>query len=117
MEIARQRRQQQQDLFDRVKGLQATGLPMSVIAQQLGCNRRRLDRWGKLRALPERRKMPPRPGSVETFRMYLRQQWDAGYRNGRMLFDEIRAMGYVGTYKARNTLVSPWRLGNVAFER
>jgi hypothetical protein len=116
MEIARQRRQQEQALFDRVKALQAAGLPMSVIAHQLGCNRRRLDRWGKVRELPARRMMPPRPGSVETFRAYLRQRWDAGYRNGRMLFDEIRALGYVGTYKSLHKLVSPWRLGNVAFE-
>lgn len=115
-EITRQRRQEQQDLFDRVKVLQATGVPMSAIAQQLGYNRRRLDRWGKLDALPERRRMPPRPGSVETFRMYLRQRWDAGCCNGRMLFDEIRARGYGGTYKSLHTLVSPWRLGNLAFE-
>jgi hypothetical protein len=77
-EIARQRRQDAQTLFDRFKGLQATGRPISAIAQQLGVNRRRLDRWGKVRALPTRRMMPPRPGSVETFRAYLRQRWDAG---------------------------------------
>jgi hypothetical protein len=115
-EIARQRRQDEQALFDRFKGLQATGRPISAIAQQLGVNRRRLDRWGKVRALPTRRMMPPRPGSVETFRAYLRQRWDAGYRNGRMLFEEIRALGYGGRYKALHKVVSPWRLGNVAFE-
>ena len=115
-EIARQRRQQQQALFDRVKGLQAAGLPMSIIAQQLGCNRRRFDRWGKVRELPARRMMPPRRGSVATFRAHLRQRWNAGYRNGRMLFDEIRALGYIGTYTPLHRLLSPWRLGNVAFE-
>jgi hypothetical protein len=61
--------------------------------------------------------MPPRPGSVETFRAYLRQRWDAGYRNGRMLFDEIRTLGYGGRYKSLHKVMSPWRLGNVAFER
>ena len=71
--FVRQRRQQQQDLFGRVKVLQATGLPMSAIAAQLGCNRRRLNRWGKLSVLPERRMLPPRPGSVQTLRVYLRQ--------------------------------------------
>src|SRR6267154_1546158 len=35
-EIARQRRHEQQDLFDRFKTLQATKLPMAVIARQLG---------------------------------------------------------------------------------
>jgi len=61
--------------------------------------------------------MQPPPGSAETFREYLRQGWDAGYRNGRMLFDDLRALGYGGTYKAVGKILSPWRLGNVAFER
>jgi hypothetical protein len=115
-EIARQRREEQQALFDRVKGLQATGLPMSVIAQRLGCNRRRFDRWGKVGELPARRMMPPRRGSAATFRAYLRQRWNAGCRNGRMLFDEIRALGYVETYTPLHKRLSPWRLGNMTFE-
>jgi hypothetical protein len=80
-EIARQRRQHEQDLFDRFKTLQATQRPICAIAQQLGVNRRRLDRWGKVRELPTRRLMPPRPGCVEPFRTYLQQRWDAGYRS------------------------------------
>jgi transposase len=115
-EIARQRRQETQDLFDRFKGLQATKLPMTVIAQQLGLNRRRFDRWAKVDTLPTRSPMPPRPRSAEPFRAYLRHRWDAGCRNGQVLFDEIHALGYTGTHKTVNKLVSPWRLGNVAFE-
>jgi hypothetical protein len=60
--------------------------------------------------------MQPTPGSAETFRQYLRQRWDAGYRNGRMLLDELRALGYVGSYKSVGKVLSPWRFGNVAFE-
>ena len=67
-QIARQRRQETQDLFDRFKGLQATKLPMTVIAQQLGLNRRRFDRWAKVDTLPTRSPMPPRPRSAEPFR-------------------------------------------------
>jgi transposase len=115
-EIARQRRQQMQDLFDRFKGLQATKVPMSVIAHQLGFNRRRFDRWAKVDALPTRSPMPPRRRSAEPFRAYLRGRWDAGYCNGRMLFDEIHARGYTGTHKTLNKIVSPWRRGNIAFE-
>lgn len=116
-EIGCQLRQTDQNLFDTFKALQATGAPISVIAQQLGCNRRRLDKWTTQRTLPARQKRHPPPGSAEAFREYLRQRWDAGYRNGRLLFDEIHALGYAGTHKTLNKLVSPWRLGNVAFER
>jgi hypothetical protein len=99
-EIARQRRQQMQDLLTGSrKGLQATKLPMSVIARQLGLNRRRFDRWAKVDTLPTRSPMPSRPRSAEPFRAYLRRRWDAGYRNGQVLFDEIHALGYTGTHK------------------
>jgi hypothetical protein len=74
-----------------------------------------LDRWAKQKELPERNKMQPRSGSAENFREYLRQRWDAGYRNGRMLLDEMRASGYVGSYKAVGRVLSPWRLGNMTF--
>ena len=115
-EIARQQRQSQQDLFDTFKKLQATQPPISEIARQLGLNRRRLDKWATLSELPERKKMVPRPGSVETFTEYLRRRWQDGYRNGRMLFDEIQALGFVGTHKTLDKFLSPWRVGNVAFE-
>lgn len=88
-----------------------------MIAQQLGCNRRRLDKWATQSQLPPRQKKHPSPGSAETFREYLRQRWDAGYRNRRVLLDELRAFGYKGTYKTVGKIVSPWRQGNVAFER
>lgn len=90
--------------------------PMAVIGRQLGFNRRRLDRWAKVDALPTRSPMPARPRSAEPFRAYLRQRWEAGYRNGRLLFEEIQALGSTGTHKSVNKLVSPWRLGNIAYE-
>jgi hypothetical protein len=113
---SRQRPQQMQDLFDRFKGWQATKWPMSVIARQLGLNRRRFERWAKVDASPTRSPMPSRPRSAEPFRSCLRQRWDAGYRNGQVWFDEICALGYTGTHKTLNRLVTPWRMGNVAFE-
>jgi hypothetical protein len=66
--------------------------------------------------LPERKKMVPRPGSVETFGEYLGKRWPVGYRNGRILFDEIQALGFVGTHKTLDKFLSPWRHGYVAFE-
>jgi hypothetical protein len=116
-EIRRQLRQTHQQLFDTFKTLQATGMPIGVIAQRLGCNRRRLDKWAKQSQLPARQKMHPSPGSAETFREFLRQRWDAGCRNGRALVDELRVRGYQGTYKAVGKILSPWRVGNVAFEQ
>ncbi len=55
-EVARQKREITQDLFDKFKGLQIAGLPISMISQQPGFNRRRFDKWAKLSDLPERNK-------------------------------------------------------------
>jgi hypothetical protein len=78
---ARQKRESKKELFAGCKQLQAAGLPMSQIALRLGLNRRRLDKWAELNELPERKRMTPRPGSIGMYRDYLRQRWDADYRN------------------------------------
>lgn len=61
-EAAWQRRQQQLELFETVAGDESRGT-VRQIAAHLGVNRRRLDRWLRLDALPERHRMEPRgPG-------------------------------------------------------
>jgi hypothetical protein len=37
---------------------------------------------------------------TEPFRAHLRQRWEAGRRNGRLLFDEIQGLGYTATHKS-----------------
>jgi transposase len=108
-EEVRQRRQQKLELFRMIQTRKAEGLKVSQIARQLGMNRRRIDKWVKLKELPERSKMQPRPGMAESFREYLRQRWDAGYQHGRTLLAEIRELGYTGSYSWLAHLLSPWR--------
>ena len=70
-EMARQRRQENLELFQTLHRMKAAGLTVTDIAKQLGLNRRRLDRWLRLDTLPERNRMQPRPGMVESFRELL----------------------------------------------
>jgi hypothetical protein len=70
----RQLRTTDQHLFDTFKALQATVQPIAVIAQQLGCDRRRLDKWATQSQLPAPQQQHPTPRSAETFREYLRQR-------------------------------------------
>jgi Transposase len=107
----RQRRQQKLELFETVRQMKAAGLKVSEIARRLGVNRRRLDKWVGQEVLPERNRMAPRPGMAESFRGYLRQRWQAGFRHGRKLFAEIQQLGYGGSYSHLAELLSPWRLG------
>ena len=84
-------------------------MKVSKIAQQLGVNRRRLDKWLRLKEFPERSPMQPRPGMVESFREYLRERWEQGCHHGHELLAEIRQRGYVGCYSRLAELLSPWR--------
>jgi transposase len=89
--------------------MKAGGMKVVEIAQQLGVNRRRLDRRLRLKEFPERSRMQPRPGMAESFREYLRKRWEEGCHPGRELFAEIRQLGYVGCYSRLAQLLSPWR--------
>ena len=59
-EIDRERRQQKLDLFQPIQQLKAAGLKVSQIAERLGINRRRIDKWVRLDTLPERSRIQPR---------------------------------------------------------
>jgi hypothetical protein len=109
LEAAQQRRQQQLELFAEIKEMRAAGWKVSQIATHLGLNRRRMDRWVRLDVLPKRNRMAPRPGLAESFRDYLRQRGEAGVRQGRTLFAEIRERGYRGSFSHLAKLLSPWR--------
>jgi len=108
-EMNRQRRQENIELFQTLHRMKAAGLMVTEMAEQLGLNRRRLDRWLRLDTLPERNRMQPRPGMAESFREYLRQRWDAGCQHGRTLFAEVRELGYIGCFSRLAALLSPWR--------
>jgi transposase len=109
VEMRRQRRQENMELFQTLHRMKAAGLKVTEMAKELGLNRRRLDRWLRLDALPERYRMQPRPGMPEAFREHLRERWEAGCRHGRTLFAEVRELGYVGCFSRLAALLSPWR--------
>lgn len=108
-ETVSQRWQEKLELFRAVKHMQAAGMRVKEIAQHLGVNRRRLDKWVRLEELPERSRMQPRPGMAESFRDYLRHRWEQGCRHGRTLLAEIRQLGYLGGHSQLAKLLSPWR--------
>jgi transposase len=89
--------------------MNAAGMKVTEMAEQLGINRRRIDKWVRLKEFPERSRMQPRPGMVESYREYLRERWEQGCHHGHELLAEIRQLGYVGCYSRLAELLSPWR--------
>ncbi len=102
-------RQEKIELFQKIHQMKAAGIKVSEIAEQLGINRRRIDKWVRLKEFPERSRMQPRPGMVESFREYLRERWEQGCHHGHELLAEIRERSYVGCYTRLAELLSPWR--------
>jgi hypothetical protein len=89
--------------------MKAAGMKVSEIAGHLGINRRRIDKWVLLEEYPERSRMEPRLGMVESFREYLRERWEQGCHQGRELLVEIQQRGYLGCYTRLAQWLSPWR--------
>lgn len=58
---------------------------------------------------PERAPHPSRGRVIEPYLEYLRQRWEQGEHNGRLLFEEIRAQGYPAGLTEVYVAIQPWR--------
>jgi len=105
------RRAAHQALFDTIHRLRRSGRNGSQIVRETGISRSRLDKWLRFEELPERNKMAPKPDSPAFFRDYLAMRWKAGCSIVRILFDELRPMGYTGCFSGLARFVSSWRTG------
>jgi transposase len=109
-EIHQQRWQQKQELFGMVKSLRTQGMRAFEIVKATDLCRGTVDKWLRLSECPPlRSKKAPRPGMAEYLRDELRRLWDQGCQNGRKLLDEIRKLGYIGSYSSLLRFLQPWR--------
>jgi transposase len=114
-EIHQQRWQQKQELFGMVKGLRAQGMRAFEIVKATGISRGTVDKWLRLSECPPlRSKKAPRPGMAGYLREELRRLWDQGCQNGRKVLEEIRKLGYIGSYTSLTRFLQPWREENCA---
>jgi transposase len=91
-----------QALFAEVKQLREQGVSQREIAARLHIHRQTVRRYIHAHELPKRR--PPKTVSeVRQHRAYLLQRWAEGCHNVKMLWIELKARGYSGSY------ASVWR--------
>jgi transposase len=95
--------------FQRVKRLQAAGHSAAAIMRATGIGRKSVLTWIRVRELPRRARMAPRPGMPEFYREYLWRRWTEGCRSVKRLMAEIQPLGYVGGYAGLAKLVARWR--------
>jgi transposase len=87
-----------QALFDHIRALFEAGGTVREIALELGLGRRRVERWVRLVAVPERNTMAPKVCTPAYFGALLARRWAEGITTVRLLLAEIRQHGYTGSY-------------------
>ena len=94
---ADQRRAARCDRYERARELHTQGWPIRAIGRELGRNRNTVRSSIRAPSFPERQ---PRglhqPGIRDSYIPYLIARWNAGCRNGTVLWKEIIERGYTG---------------------
>ena len=87
-----------QRLFARVHELFRQGWTAADISRHLDINRRRVDKWVRLEALPERFQCDPKPTSPMRFHTPLQELMRKGVTKIKWLFTEAKKLGYKGSF-------------------
>jgi len=95
--------------YEQVVQLKAQGWSQRAIAQETGLHPQTVAIYLKAGQFPERAPHPPRGRVIEPYVEYLRQRWQQGEHNGRLLFEEIRAQGYPAGLTEVYVAIQPWR--------
>ena len=80
--------------FERVRELHNKGWPLRAIGRELGLKRGTVRKFLRAPAFPERQpRVLRQPGVLEPFVPYLVEHWNAGCRNGTVLWKELGERG------------------------
>jgi hypothetical protein len=85
-------------LFARVHELFRQGWTAADISRHLDINRRRIDKWVRLEALPERSPCDPKPTSPLRFHAQLQELMRQGVTKIKWLFAEAKKLAYKGSF-------------------
>lgn len=109
-EIQRQHiREKHQAQFDEIRRLRnEDGLGIRAICRHLGVGREKVRKNLANDEPPEYKRRKQRT-ILTPYWAYLEQRWAAGQRNGMVLWKEIKAMGFTGTYQSMARKLVPLR--------
>src|SRR3954454_11592043 len=96
---ADERRERRLAKYQQVWALHRDGWTGEAIARHLGLSRRPVVRYLRHETFPERRERSDAGRSrLDRWKPIILERWNAGCRNSRRLFHEIRRQGYRGSY-------------------
>ena len=95
--------------YEQVVQLSSQGWSQRAIAQKVGLHPQTVAIYLKAGQFPERAPYSPRSLAIQPYLEYVRQRWEQGEHNGRILFEEIRAQGYPAGLTVVYETIQPWR--------
>jgi len=92
-----------------IQQLKRQGLSISQIAAHTGFNRRTVRKYLLHPQTPRYGPRPPRPSHLDPFKPYLHGRLSDGAWNAVVLFQELQARGYTGSYTVLKRYLAPLR--------
>jgi transposase len=95
-----ERRERRRARYELVRTLQAQGVSLQLIAEQVQLSQRTVRRFCRAERFPERAAQPPQPSKLDPYAAYLTAQLTAGRDNALELWRELCAQyGYSGGWR------------------
>jgi len=101
-------RQKRLATYHQILELQQQGLSGRRIASRLKLNRHTVGRYLKAEQFPEKT-YRTRSSQLDRYKQYLRQRWDEGQHNAKVLWGEIQTRGFSGSIDVVRRYVQVWR--------
>ena len=108
VEQGRNRRARRLERFEATLALFRERVPLRAIARRLGMSRRTVRLWTRAGSFPERagRRYFSR---IDPFVAFLKRRWDEGGHSATRLTEELRDLGFTGSYAIVQRRVRSWR--------
>jgi transposase len=95
--------------YEEVMALRAQGQGIRAIARRTGLNKRTVQRYVAAAGFPECQPRARRHPQLERFMPYLQERWEAGCRNAKQLWHDLRQRGFTGGYTTVSDYLRTWR--------
>ncbi len=95
--------------YQQMLALREAGLSTKTIAKRLGVGERTIQRWLAEGHGPYAGPRNPRRSPHDWSTRYLRERWEAGERNGTLLWEELKVRGYTGSMRSVYRRLAKWR--------
>lgn len=92
-----------------IQHMRQKGMNKTQIAEELGRDRKTIDKWLREEGPKVYQRQAPRPSILAPYQDYIQSRMEEGCLNAAVLFDEIKAKGYPGQIRLLRSFMEPLR--------